>query len=94
MPWFRCRVRGDNFPGSLIGETYPIGFFIMCFVEVRNSADVQQVAMQALRANPKLKIKVPPNTASVVFEEIHEIDESEVPKVQPGIVFYPMKEQS
>src|SRR4051794_18549300 len=33
MAWFRCCVRGENFPGQLVCEAGLVGFYVTRFVE-------------------------------------------------------------
>ena len=95
MAWFRCFIWGENFPGQMIGESGPVGFHVTRFVEAGDAGEAEAVALQSLRAEPKL-IPPPGYTPSaqvqVFFEEIEEIAAWSVPAVQPGFAWYPMEE--
>jgi hypothetical protein len=97
MPWFRCFIRGENFPGQLIGESDPIGFYVSRFAEAENAEAAEMAALCALKAESSL---VPPpgyaskGKAMVFFQEIEELPAAEVPAVRPGFVFYPMDESA
>jgi hypothetical protein len=93
MPWFQCFIRGENFPGQLIGESDPIGFYVTRFVETGDAESAESMALQALRSEPKLTPLLghtPKPEARVFFEEIEELPEAQVPAVPPGFIFYPM----
>ena len=93
MAWFRCFIRGENFPGELAGEPGLVGFYVTRFVEAANAEEAEGHAMAALRAEPNL---VPPaeyqpsGIARVYFEEITELRQEQIPPQQPGFVWHPM----
>ena len=93
MAWFRCLIRGENFPGNLVGEPGLVGFYVTRFVEASRAEDAESCALQALRSEPKLarpSDQTPPGLPRVHFEEIQELHASEVPAQQPGFTWYPM----
>ena len=95
MAWFRCVIRGDNFPGQMIGESGPVGFTVTRFVEADDVAAAETVGLQSLRAEPKLAPPpgyTPSGVARVFFEEIAELPAAKVPAVPPGFVWYPMED--
>src|SRR5262245_3088122 len=93
VPWFKCPVSGENFPGVLIGQQMPLGFYTTRFIEAIDADSAEVIALQSLRADPDL---APPRgftatgQAKLYVQEIEEIGAHEVPAVQPGIVWYPM----
>jgi hypothetical protein len=93
VAWFRCFIRGENFPGQLVGKAEPVGFYVTRFVEAADVKAAEATAVQALRAEPKLA-PPPPYTPStrvrIYFEKIEELPASDVPAVNPGFAWYPM----
>jgi hypothetical protein len=87
--WFRCLFRGENFPGALAGEPGLVGFFITRFVEASNAEAAEALAVDALRAEPKLAL--PSGIACVYLEEIGEIRPDQVPAQRPGFAWFPME---
>ena len=104
--WYRCFIRGEDFPGQLARSALlvegakpvvahePVGVFITRFVEADSVDQAAQKALLLLRSEPKLappESYPPGGEARVFFEEISEVTPEEVPDPQPGISFYPMK---
>jgi hypothetical protein len=94
MAWFKCFIRGENFPGELVQESGLIGFYVTRFVEAASAEEAESVALAVLRANPRLAAPVgypsTSATARIFFEDITEVDADDVPSPQPGFAFYPM----
>ncbi|MDY3558519.1 hypothetical protein R5W23_005639 [Gemmata sp. JC673] len=94
MAWFRCFIRGEGFPGEIVGETGPVGFYVTRFVEAAAPEAAEVAALQVLKADPKLAPPpgyTPSGQARVVFEEIEELAAEPVPAVQPGFAWHPME---
>ena len=97
MVWFRCFIRGDNFPGQMVGETRPVGFYVTRFVKASNITKAESIALKQLRAEPMLAKPegfTPSDNIRVFFEEIEEVKPSDVPEVKPGYTWYPMDEEN
>ena len=93
MPWFRCFIRGENFPDPLAPQDVLAGFYVTRFVKARNAAEAETRALEVLRADPRLAPPAgyqPKGIARVHFEEIEAITRAEVPDPQPGFAWYPM----
>jgi hypothetical protein len=93
MAWFRCFIRGEYFPGQLVGVAGPVGFYVTRFVEADDEAAAELSALQGLQAEPKLTPPpgyTPSGQTRVFFEEIEAVAAEQVPTVQPGFVWYPM----
>ena len=78
MPLFRCMIRGENFPGQLIGKKELVGFYATRFVEADSAEEAELSGLEMLRNDPsfeirseKLRQQEPP--AKVFFEEIVEV---------------------
>lgn len=71
MAFFRVVIGGENFPGQLVGEAGPVGFYTIRFVEAADAETAADVALQTLRAESKLQPYWPSSgPARVFFEEI------------------------
>lgn len=93
MKWFRCLIEGRNFPGILIGEESPVGFYTTRFVEAETPADAELNVLANLKNEKSLTLPVghpKPMDAKVFFEEITLVDFSDVPESSSGFTFYVM----
>jgi hypothetical protein len=92
MPLYRCLIRGENFPGELLGHSEAIGFHATRFVDAASAAEAEQIAVIALRQEPALTVTVEPKVknAKVYFETIEEVpsDTQRVPNT--GFSFFSM----
>ena len=92
MPLYRCSIRGENFPGELIGQTTAIGFHATRFVDARSAEDAERIAVAALREDAALTVTAEPRVknAKVYFERIEEVppDTQRVPN--EGFSFFSM----
>ena len=76
MPIFRCFMRGENFPGSVAGESEPIGFYATRFLEASSASEAELAALERLRAEPEFQLVRPEDRmehAQVYFEQIEEV---------------------
>ena len=104
--WYRCLIRGENFPGQTTGSAPlvkdarpidppgPVGFYVTRFVEAASAEEAEQNALLLLRSEPRLAPPegyTPTGQARVFFEEISPVGAEEVPDPQPGFAFYPME---
>jgi hypothetical protein len=74
MGWYRCFVRGENFPGALIdpGKSL-VGFFTTRWVEAEGEQQAERAVLALLRQDPKLAAPAngpKPIHANVYIEEI------------------------
>ena len=92
MPLFRCFIRGDNFPGKLIGQDDPIGFYTTRFVEADSPAQAEMLAVDLLRNDPSLDVPPEHRTqdARVYFEDIDEVPGDAEKKPNSGFTFFTM----
>jgi hypothetical protein len=94
MTWFRCLIRGENFPGELVGQAGRVGFYVTRFVQAADATGAEMQALQELRSEPQL---VPPpgytpsGITRVFFEEIAAVSPDQVPAQRPGFVWYVME---
>jgi hypothetical protein len=97
MVWFRCFIRGENFAAEVDGQRGLFGWYTTRFVEAASAEKAEELALQGLKAEPKLAPPAwykPVRTARVFFEDIAEIAAGDVPVQQPGFAFYPMESES
>lgn len=76
MPWFKCSIEGENFPGALIRSKGLVGFYTTRWVEASSPDEAESAALNLLRSEPSFQLKSPANTsdAKVYFTEIVEVD--------------------
>lgn len=92
MPLFRCLIRGDNFPGKLIGGKNPIGFYTTRYIEADSPEQAELLAVEVLRNDPDLEVpsEYQAQDARVFLEEIDEVS-SEAERVpNKGFTFFVM----
>jgi hypothetical protein len=91
MPWYRCLILGENFPGELIGKSRPVGFYVNRFVEAPDPKQAEQVALAELRREKKLAlpegVKLP-GTPVIRFEEITQVLLPEGPPKPQGFAWF------
>ena len=95
MNWYRCLIRGENFPGALVGEDHPVGFYTTRYVQELTPEAAELKALSLLKQHTSLQPPdgiAKPKAAKVYFEEIVEVAADEVPDEDKGLSFYPMEE--
>lgn len=92
MSLYRCFIRGENFPGELIGLTTAVGFHATRFVDAASAEEAEGIAVAALRQDAALTVTAEPRVknAKVYFESIEEVpaDTERVP--DEGFTFFTM----
>jgi hypothetical protein len=92
MTLFRCQIRGENFPGELIGLTTAVGFHATRFVDAESAAEAEQLAVAALRADAALTVTSEPRVknAKVFFESIEEMPADTPRASNAAFIFFTM----
>lgn len=92
MPLFRCSIRGENFPGELIGLTAAVGFHATRFVDAQSTVEAEQIVVAALRQDAALTITSEPQVknAKVYFENIEEVPAETERVPNDGFTFFRM----
>ena len=94
MKLFRCLIEGVNFPLEFEGEPALVGFYTSRFVRAENPEQAELLALELLRADPKLDVPSSKRTKEtmVYFEEIEEISSIPDGISEPGTgyAFYRM----
>lgn len=84
MKLYRCLVRGENFPGQLIGKKGLVGFYTTRWVEAVSLEEAEMSALEAMRIDPAFEIVSPKlrkqSKAMVYFDKIVEVP-PETPRV-------------
>jgi hypothetical protein len=95
MPLFRCLIRGENFPGELIGLTTAVGFHATRFVDAESAAEAEQLAVAGLREDAALTVTAEPRVknAKVYFESIEEVLTGTDRLPNTGFTFFTMDNQ-
>lgn len=89
MAWFRCMVRGQNFPLVLQGKNKNWNFYATRFVEARDEDHAEQVLLKLLRSDADIQVTkgVPGREhARLYVEELSEVDRANGPNA--GFTFF------
>jgi hypothetical protein len=76
VPFYRCFIRGEDFPGECIGSTGLYGFYTTRWVQAVSTAKAELEAVAALRKDPNFALPegfTKPVSARVFVEEIVQI---------------------
>ena len=89
---FRCLMRGENFPGVLLGKVDPVGFYATRYVEAASAEDAELAALALLRDDQTLSVPAQARTenAQVFFEEIEELSTGDEQGANAGFTFFSM----
>jgi len=92
MPLFACSVRGENFPGAMIGESKPIGFYTTRYVEATSAAAAEAAVLERLRKEPAFNVPASARSkdAKIYFDEISEISDDAPQVAGTGFTFFIM----
>jgi hypothetical protein len=78
VPFFQCLLRGENFPGALLGLAHNVGFFTTRWVEADSEDEAELACLDSLRRDPIFELPAGhprPPEAKVYVEEITEVPE-------------------
>ena len=56
MPWYKCTIEGQSFPGSLISKPGLVGFFATRFVKAPSAEEAESLSLAELRRDDRFKI--------------------------------------
>jgi len=73
MPWFRCSLRGENFPLTRDGKSGPWGFFATRWVEAQDAAAAELKAVDMIRRDKTFADMPHTTTPMIYLEEIGEL---------------------
>lgn len=93
--WFKCRILGENFPDTLIGEEGPVGFYTTRAVLAESVQQAESTALDLLRLDPGLQLPDGTPTAPqvrVFFEDIWQVAAEEgAALANTGFTWFPME---
>jgi hypothetical protein len=92
MPYFRCFVRGEDYPGQIIGLSDRVGFFVTRFVEAVDKLRAEQLVVEELEKNLKIlleRMETGLGSARLYVEEVSEASSEEASNAT-GFTWYPM----
>ena len=93
MAWFRCFVRGENFPAQIVGESGLVGFYVTRHAEAADAAAAETAVLEELRTElTPPPGHIPTGRARVFFEEIAEVDAEQVSAIPPGFAWHSMND--
>ena len=92
MPLFRCMIRGENFPGRILGQEDAIGFYTTRFVEADSAPEAEVFAVELLRSDDALIVpgKYKTIDAKIYLEIIDEVPPETERKPNKGFTFFTM----
>lgn len=93
MKWFKCLIAGENFPGELVEDDKPIGFYTTRWVQAKSAEEAETIGLEMLRNDDSLQLPEgisPPANAKIFFEGIEEVRDTDVPPTQGGFTYFPM----
>ncbi|MDX2028595.1 MAG: hypothetical protein SFW62_08160 [Alphaproteobacteria bacterium] len=92
MPWYKCFVHGKDFPGILLDQPKPFGFYTTRFVKADTAEEAETLVLESLKKEKVLKLPAgykSKSKAQVFFEEIEEVPASDVPATKgSGFTWY------
>jgi hypothetical protein len=93
MALFRCLIRGENFPGSLAGQSEAVGFYTTRYVEAPSLPEAELAAMALLRSDPNFELVRPEDRmedAKIFFEQLEQVTEEVGFSPASGFSFFSM----
>jgi hypothetical protein len=93
VAWYRCLVRGEDFPLVLKGELDLFGFYTTRFVDASTPEDAEHRATRLILADPSLSFSMGAPAAEgarLYFESVDRVDEQGASN--SGFTFYRMKD--
>lgn len=91
---YRCLIRGENFPGMVIGKNGLVGFFTTRWVEALDEVSAEHLALQGLKKEPlfEIALELRHAEARVYFDEIIAVAEKPTDIIEGGATWFPMDE--
>jgi hypothetical protein len=97
VAWFRCFIRGENFPAGAADLDRLVGFFTTRFVEADGGDEAEERGLEMLLADPWLaSLRGHPALAKATLsvQETDQIPADRVPAEPPGLTFFQMGDDS
>lgn len=92
MPLFRCAITGEDFPGKILHQEDPVGFYTARYVEAETPEEAELLVLDLLRNEAALDLAPEHRSenAKVYFESIDEVPEDTERTPNAGFVFFTM----
>ncbi len=91
---YQCFIRGENFPGELVGSKGCYGFYTTRWVEAESANEAEEVALRLLKdeatfnvISPKLREQY---KAMVYFEKIEPVKATKRKRINAGASWFKM----
>ena len=89
-------IRGENFPGQLLGKKGLVGFYTTRWVEAADPEEAELKGLEILRNDPSLaiksdKLRQQDPVAKVYFEEIEQMVETAKRTPNKGATWFDME---
>ncbi|WP_338445006.1 hypothetical protein V5F89_07325 [Pelagerythrobacter marensis] len=94
MTWYRLLILGNDFPLEEDGVPVLMGWYTTRWVEAADPEEARAVALEALRSEPLLADVSAGCGATISWEEVERVEESDVPDRQGGFSFFRMEHQA
>ena len=93
---FECIIRGENFPGSIIGETGSIGFYSRRQIEAESPEQAELLTLEQLRQDPIFAVLAEDENeeAAVFFEEVRPAAMTDADESEAGFIWFPMEDSA
>jgi hypothetical protein len=91
---YQCFIRGENFPGMVIGEDGLVGFFTTRWVEASDEVAAEQVTLARLKDESLFEVapEFRNSEARVYFDKIVAVAERPSDIIEGGATWFPMEE--
>ncbi len=91
---YQCLIRGENFPGMIIGEDGLVGFFTTRWVDASDEVAAEEMALARLKDEALFEV-VPEfrnSESRIYFDEIVAVAERPSDIIEGGATWFSMEE--
>lgn len=93
MKIFKCFIRGEGFPGLVVGVSGSVGFYTTHYVRASDESEIESIVWQNMLNDERLSPILAPCDLSeikVTLEEIEGVPEDDFNRELQGFVWYEM----
>jgi hypothetical protein len=92
---YRCFIRGENFPGELVGKRGSYGFYTARWIEATSAEEAERACLELLKGDPTFQVTSPKLLekavdAKVYFEKIEPVRPTKRKRVNSGATWFKM----